>query len=206
MIASLTGTISYKTPELRKDSYFVIVAGGIGYKVYTPVSNLKKIKEEAEITVYTYLAVSERAMDLYGFLDPADKTFFTLLLDVPGIGPKSAVGILDKTTMNEVQQAILGDDPTVLTKMSGLGEKTAEKIILTLKSKVQSLTAKPKSKKDQAQFVADIDAFDALVSFGYTAVEAKKALNQVDQKISDSSKRLKGALKILGNSDRAIKR
>jgi len=198
MIASLSGQITYISPGLRKDSYLVISAGGVGYKVYVPVSNLKRLAEGQTITIYTYLSVSERAMDLYGFLDPADKTFFTLLLDVPGIGPKSAINILEKTTMNEVQRAILDDDPTVLTKMSGLGEKTAEKIILTLKRKVESLTVKPKGKKEQAQAAADNDVFDALVSFGYSAVEAKKALNQVDKKITDSSQRLKEALKILG--------
>ena len=198
MIASLSGKITYKSPELRKDSYFVIDAGGVGYKVYAPISNLRKIKEQSDITVYTYLSVSERAMDLYGFLDPADKTFFTLLLDVPGIGPKSAIGILGKTTMSEVQQAILNDDPTVLTKMSGLGEKTADKIIVTLKSKVEKLTAKPKGKRAQVQAVADADAFDALVGFGYSAIEAKKALAQVDGKITESGKRLREALKILG--------
>lgn len=198
MIASLNGKIIYKSPELRKDSYFIIEAGGVGYKVYTPLSNLKKIKESNEIIVYTYLAVSERSMDLYGFLDPADKTFFTLLLGVPGVGPKSAVSILNKTTMSEVQQAILDDNPEVLTKMSGLGEKMADKIIITLKSKVESLTVKPKGKKAKAQAAADTDAFDALVSFGYSAIEAKKALERVDKKITDTSQRLKEALKILG--------
>ncbi|MFA6255277.1 MAG: Holliday junction branch migration protein RuvA [Patescibacteria group bacterium] len=198
MIASLSGQITYKSPELRKDSYFVISAGGVGYKVYTPLSNLKKLSEGQQATVYTYLAVSERAMDLYGFLDPADKTFFTLLLDVPGIGPKSAIAILEKTTMSEVQQAILSDDPTVLTKMSGLAEKTAEKIIVTLKRKVESLTVKPKGKKAQAQAAADTDVFDALVSFGYSAVEAKKVLSRIDPKITEPSKRLKEALKNLG--------
>jgi len=198
MIASLNGKIIYKSPELRKDSYFIIEAAGVGYKVYTPVSNLRKIKEGQELIIYTYLSVSERGMDLYGFLDPADKTFFTLLLGVPGIGPKSAVSILGKTTMSEVQQAILDDDPTILTKMSGLGEKTAESIIVTLKSKVESLSAKPKGKKAQAQASADTDAFDALVGFGYSAVEAKKALSQVDSKITDAGARVREALKILG--------
>lgn len=163
-----------------------------------PQSNLKKLKEEDDVKVYTYLSVSERAMDLYGFLDPADKTFFTLLLEVPGIGPKSAIGILDKTTMAEVQQAILNDDPTVLTKMSGLGEKTADKIIVTLKSKVEKLTSKSKDKKSENSISADTDAFDALVSFGYSSIEAKKALSQVDIKISESGKKLREALKILG--------
>ncbi|MAF13660.1 MAG: Holliday junction branch migration protein RuvA, partial [Parcubacteria group bacterium] len=119
MIASINGKVSYKSPELRKDSYFVVEAHGVGYKIFSPLSNLKKLKEGDEVLVFTYMAVSERALDLYGFLDPADKTFFTLLLDVPGIGPKSAVGILGKTTMAEVQQAIIDDNPEVLTKMSG---------------------------------------------------------------------------------------
>lgn len=198
MIASLSGKITYKSPQTRKDSYFVVVAGGVGYKVYTPVSNLKKVQEGDVITVYTYLAVSERAMDLYGFLDPADKTFFTLLLGVPGVGPKSAVSILDKTTMSEVQQAIIDDNPEVLTKMSGLGEKMADKIIVTLKSKVESLTIKPKGAKAKAKASTDADVFDALVGFGYSALEAKKALTQVDRKITDTSQRLKEALKILG--------
>ena len=198
MIASLSGKVTYKSPELKKDSYFVISAAGVGYKVYTPASNLKRVEEGQDLTVYTYLAVSERALDLYGFLDPADKTFFTLLLDVPGIGPKSALAILGKTTMAEVQQAILDNDPNVLTKMAGLGEKTAEKIIVTLKNKVESLTVKPKSKKARAQAEIDLDTFDALVGFGYSAVEAKRALNQIDKKITDVSQRLKAALKILG--------
>jgi Holliday junction DNA helicase RuvA len=198
MIASLRGTITYKSPELRKDSYLVIDVGGVGYKVYMPSSNLKKVKEEQTAIVYTYLSVSERAMDLYGFLDPADKTFFTLLLEVPGIGPKSAIGILEKTTMAEVQQAILSDDPNVLTKMSGLGQKTADKIIITLKSKVEKLTAKSKDKKSDVASSNDSDAFDALVSFGYSTLEAKKALSQVDDKVTESGKRLREALKILG--------
>ena len=134
---------------------------------------------------------------MYGFLDPADKTFFTLLLDVPGIGPKSALGILEKTSMQEVQQAILDDDPTVLTKMSGLGEKTADKIIVTLKGKVEKLTVKQKGKKGKELVSADSDAFDALVSFGYTAAEARKALEKVDSRIEDSGEILKQALKIL---------
>ncbi|OGY51028.1 MAG: Holliday junction DNA helicase RuvA [Candidatus Buchananbacteria bacterium RIFCSPLOWO2_01_FULL_56_15] len=198
MIASLKGVVTYKSPQLRKDSYFVIEAGGVGYKVYAPLSNLKKMSEGKTVTAYTYLAVSERAMDLYGFLDPADKTFFTLLLEVPGIGPKSALGILDKTTMAEVQRAILDNDPEVLTQLAGLSEKTAEKIIVALKSKVESLTARPRGgKQAPAERSADSEAFEALVSIGYSAIEARRALNQVDQKIADSSQRVKAALKLL---------
>jgi len=200
MIASLNGIVAYKSPELRKDSYFIIDVGGVGYKVYTPVSNLQKVSEGDKALVYTYFSVSEYAMDLYGFLDPADKTFFILLLDVPGIGPKSALGILEKTTMKEVQQAVLDNDPKILTKMAGLGEKTAEKIIMALKDKVESLTAKPKGKIEQAAKAVDEDVFDALASFGYSAVEARRALNQVDKGITNSGDKLKRALKFLAKN------
>lgn len=198
MIATISGKIIYKSPALRKDTYFIIEAHGVGYKVFTPESNHKHVAEGDELTVYTYLSMSEYAMDLYGFLDPADKTFFTLLLDVPGIGPKSALGILGKTTMAEVQQAILDEDPSLLTKMGGLGEKTADKIIVTLKSKVESLSARPKGAKGKAVKDADVEAFDALVGFGYSAAEAKKALSQVDVKISEVGEKIKEALKLLG--------
>src|SRR3989338_9820132 len=198
MIASLNGTITYKSPELRKDSYLVIQAGGVGYKVFMPVSNLRQITEGQSAVLYTYLAVSENAMDLYGFLNPADKTFFTLLLEVPGIGPKSAIGVLEKTTMQEVQQAILDNDPTVLTKMAGIGVKTADRIIVALKDKVESLTVKSSGGKKGTETVrADADAFEALVSFGYTAQEARKVLNTIDPGITDSSEILRTALKLL---------
>jgi Holliday junction DNA helicase RuvA len=183
---------------LRKDSYFIIEVAGVGYKVYATAGNLRQTAEGDKIMLYTYLAVSEKALDLYGFLDPADKTFFTLLLEVPGIGPKSAIATLEKTTMKEVQDAILNDDPNMLVKMSGLGQKTAEKIILALKDKVQSLTARPKGEKGEAAGNSDLDAFDALVGFGYTAAEAKNALAAVDKNITDAGQRVREALKILG--------
>jgi Holliday junction DNA helicase RuvA len=200
MIASLSGKITYKSPELRKDSYFVVDVCGVGYKVHAPASNLKKVAEGEKIIVYTYLAVSENALDLYGFLNPADKTFFTLLLDVPGIGPKSAMGILQKTTMAEVQQAILENDPSILTKMSGLGQKTAEKIVMSLKDKVQSLSARPRTEGEKASADFEADIFDALVGFGYSATEAKKAMSQIDKKDEDTSKCIREALKILGKN------
>ena len=198
MIATLSGKIIYKSPELRKDSYFIIDVGGVGYKVFIPSSNHKHVAEGQDVTVYTYMSVSEYSLDLYGFLDPADKTFFTLLLDVPGVGPKSALNILGKTTMAEVQQAILDENPKILTDMAGLGEKTADKIIITLKNKVESLSARPKDAKGQAVKDADAEAFDALVGFGYTAAEAKKALNQVEAKVTDVGQRIRQALKVLG--------
>lgn len=198
MIASLNGKIIYKSPELRKDAYFIIEASGVGYKVFTPASNHKHIKEGSNVVVYTYLSVSERALDLYGFLNPADKTFFTLLLDVSGIGPKKAIGILDKTTMADVQQAILENDISVLTKMDGLSEKTAEKIMVELKSKVESLSARPTSPAGQAAKNADAEAFDALVGFGYSVAEAKQALAKVDSSITEVGQRIRQAFKLLG--------
>lgn len=197
MIASLSGKIIYKSPELRKDAYFIVEAGGVGYKVFTPLSNHKNIEEGKDVIVYTYMSISERAMDLYGFLDPADKTFFTLLLGVPGVGPKSALGILGKTTMAEVQQAILDDNTSILTDMAGLSEKIADKILITLKSKVESLSAPAKGEKGRIIKGADVEAFEALVGFGYSAAEAKRALSQVDNKIDDVGEKIRQSLKAL---------
>ncbi|MBN1779189.1 MAG: Holliday junction branch migration protein RuvA [Candidatus Buchananbacteria bacterium] len=200
MIASIHGQVIYKTSELKKDSYLVIEAAGVGYKIFTPASRLANVNIGDEVIAYTYLSVSEYAMDLYGFLDMEDKTFFMLLLDVPGIGSKSAIGILEKTTMKEVQQAILDNDPTILTKMAGLGAKTAEKIIMALKDKVESLSVKTKGKNQVVAANLDSDAFEALVSFGYSNIEARKALGQVDSTITDSGQRVKEALKILNKN------
>lgn len=198
MIASLNGKIIYKSSELRKDSYFIIETSGIGFKVYSPANNLRQIKENEIVVVYTYLAVSESALDLYGFLNPADKTFFTLLLEVPGIGPKSAMNILDKTTMKDVQQAIMENNHEILTKVSGLGQKTAEKIILALRDKVPSLTSNKKGEKGGESGGVDLDVFEALTSFGYTNIEVKKVLSQIDSNITEVGLRVKEALKILG--------
>jgi Holliday junction DNA helicase RuvA len=197
MIASLHGTITYRSPEMRKDSYVVVTCAGVGYKVYTPVSNLQRVDEGAEATFYTYLAVSENSMDLYGFLNPADKTFFTLLLDVPGVGPKTAIATLEKTTMADVQQAIFANDALLLVKSSGLSQKMAEKIIVTLKDKVESLTSRSKG-ENVSPSIPDADVFDALTGFGYTTSEARKALSQIDPSITENGKRLREALRILG--------
>jgi len=194
MIASLSGKVTYKSPELKKDSYFVITCSGIGFKVYTVASNLRRLKEDEDNIVYTYLAVSENSMDLYGFLNPADKTFFTLLLDVPGIGPKSALGILEKTSMSEVQQAIMENNPELLTKVSGIGLKTAEKIVVALKDKVESLTVYHRQPGEPDRI--DSDVFDALVGFGYPAALAKKVMSQIDQS-KDTQSQIKEALKML---------
>ncbi len=194
MIVSLHGTISYKSSELRKDAHVVIVVSGVGYKVFVPLTTLQRLREEEEVTLHTHFAVSEHSQDLYGFLDPADKTFFSLLLDVQGVGPKSALGILNKTTMAEVQQAIFNNDPSVLTKISGLGAKTAEKIIMSLKDKVAGFVSSGTSSVSSGE----TDVFDALVGFGYSAAEAKHALAAISETTTDTSEKIREALKLLG--------
>jgi Holliday junction DNA helicase RuvA len=196
MIASLKGIVSYKTPELRKDCYVVLDVNGVGYKVFTPASNIKRLNEGEEAILFTYMSVSERALDLFGFLDPADKTFFSLLLEVPGVGPKSALQILNKTTMLDVQQAVLENNSASLVALSGLGQKTADKIIVTLKSKVAHLSVSQTDKKSNTLTATD-DVIDALASFGYSGAEIKKALSSIDSSITDTSERIREALKSL---------
>jgi len=196
MIVSLTGIISYKTPSLRKDGYVVVNVQGVGYKVATPSSSLEKITEGDNITIFTYMSFNDRSgFDLYGFLEPADKTFFTLLLEVPGIGPKSAIGILDKATMSDVQQAILNDDVGILTAASGLTAKTAEKIVVALRDKVEKLASRGSvGGKAVTRAIIDADVLEALTSLGYSANEAKQAIAGIDASLTDSSERLKAAL------------
>jgi len=194
MIASVHGKITYLTPQLRKDSYFVVEAFGVGYKIFTSGKTVASVRVGQDVTVFTYLSVSERALDLYGFLQPADKTFFSLLLTVPGIGPKSAIAILDKASMHDVQQAVLNDDPSILTKMAGMTLKTAEKIVVALKDKVESLTSRTSGKASNA---TDADAFDVLESFGYTAAEARRALEHVGSDVTSTAERVRQALRIL---------
>ncbi len=194
MIARLQGTIQYISPSLKKDSHVIIDVGGVGYKVQIPSTALASLTEQQDAILHTYMSVSEYAMNLYGFLNAGDKSFFEMLLDVPGVGPKSAVGILEKVTLSDVQQAIVDNDPEVLTKVSGLGKKTAEKIIVALKDKLD-LDSEALRKSGSGRST-DVDVFDALVGFGYSAAEAKAALDKISPD-ADTSDKLKQALQLL---------
>ena len=167
----------------------ILDVGGVGYKVFTNTAIIGA--KSAKTTFWTYLAVRENALDLYGFATKEELAFFELLLTVSGIGPKSAMAIMTVASLQNLRHAIASGDTSHLTKVSGVGKKNAEKIVLELKDKLEGLSV------DMSHSVSgDVDALEALKSLGYGEREAREALKKVTD-TKDAGEKVKKALKIL---------
>lgn len=189
MITHLTGTVIDK-----EERSAVIVVHGIGYKVFMASATLEKLKNGAEASLWTHLAVREDAHTLYGFAAKDELNFFELLISsVSGIGPKTALGILNVSSVQNIRKAVTTGDTSHLTKVSGIGKKMADKIVLELKGKFGA-----DSGEDGISLRDEVDALEALKALGYKHGEAREALKEVDQTITDTGERVKKALKILG--------
>lgn len=189
--------ISYLDGKVIKiaDKYIILNVGGVGYKVFLSGSDLGKLQQSREnVKVYTHLHVREDALEFYGFLTDAELEFFELLITISGIGPKAALNIISTDSPSVVAGAILREDVGYLTKISGIGSKTAQKIILELKDKVSKLSFKI----DNVGASPNMDAIDALVSLGWNAKEAREALRNVAREITGTEARIREAMKILG--------
>lgn len=189
MISQVRGKIILKT-----DKFVVIDVGGLGYKVGVSVDTLARLKNKEEVSLWTHLHVREDALDLYGFLDQSELEFFEMLINISGIGPKSALGIIGVAPIETLKKAIASGDNSYLTKVSGVGRKTAEKIVLELRDKLSALG----HKAEYGELSGELDATLALQSLGYSQNEARDALKKVDSSITDTSAKVKAALKILG--------
>lgn len=186
MISHLKGTILYH--DLKSVTLDV---GGVGYKIYTNAGSLGgESGKQAEF--WTYLAVRETALDLYGFKTKEELDFFELLITVSGIGPKSALGILSIASISNLQHAISSGDISHLTKVSGIGKKSAEKIVLELKDKLESIL--PGSVHSIS---GDIDALEALQALGYGEREAREALKKAHGE--NTEQKVRAALKNLNS-------
>ena len=195
MIASLKGTVAHL------DSRYVILdVNGVGYKVFVTDDTLHGMKKSAEASFWTYLAVREDALDLYGFTTKKDKDFFELLISVSGIGPKSALNIMSLVSSDQLVSAIRTGSTSHLVKVSGIGRKTAEKIVLELKDKLGSIES-AEGREIAAELSSDMDVIEALKALGYDADDAREALKKVgvDSKGNDLdvSSKVKAALKVL---------
>lgn len=177
MIRSLEGTVSF----LGENSV-VIAIHGVGYLVHTPTARGQFVPGET-VFLHTYQVVRENALDLYGFLDRDELTFFELLLDVPKIGPKSALQILCQADVSLLCTAIIEQDPEHLSKMSGIGKKTASNLVSHLAGKVDNLFAVDSLKHPtQTQLTqAQTDAIDALITLGYDPHEARTYVLKEDK-------------------------
>lgn len=188
MIRYLEGTVLSAGAD-----HAILVVGGVGYKVHATPETIARCSEGELAQVHTYLAVRENALDLYGFLTTGELSLFELLLTVSGIGPKSALGVLSLASPEAVRTAIHEGDASYLTKVSGIGKKTAEKIVHELKDKAALLG------EVVARAGGDDDAIEALHAMGYTLQEARDAMKRVARDVEGGSARLREALKQLGN-------
>lgn len=176
----------------KDEKFFVIEAGGIGYKVFSHQEILDKIPEIGRsVKVWTHLYVREDALDLYGFLEREELDFFETLIGISGIGPKSALGILAQAPVNLLKEAIVSDDETFFTRVSGIGRKTAQKLVLELKSRL-SREVKPVPGSN-SEILAQ--ALEALVSLGYKEREAREILRKLPKEARSVEEKVKSALK-----------
>lgn len=185
MLYNLKGTLTVS------DVGFVVVeCGGVGFKCFTSlntVTNLGKVGDK--VNIYTYLAVREDAMDLYGFADINELDAFKLLISVSGIGPKAAIAILSELTPDRLAICIASGDAKAITKAQGVGKKTAERVVLELKDKMASI-----SSGDTALAVSSIstvgdssvaaEAVEALVALGYSQSDASVVVGAMDKSLS----------------------
>src|SRR3989344_4493439 len=132
MISLLEGQV-----EFKGEKFAIIKVAGVGYKIFAGQETLQKIPEKGvDVKLWTHQHVREDALELYGFLHFAELEFFELLLNVPGIGPKGGLGVMNIASVDTLKKAIGAGDTSYLTRVSGIGRKTAEKIVLELKEKM----------------------------------------------------------------------
>ncbi len=180
MIAHLRGKI-----EEKFGNFLTIDVNGVGYEIAVPTPDFEAVNLGEEKKFYTYHAVRENAEDLYGFSSLAAKKIFELLISVQGIGPKAAIAILSLAEAEEVRNAIANADAAFISKASGVGKKSAERVIVDLRDKVgiPSHYGATETKFATVQPAND-EALDALIALGFPLKEATAALEKVDLSLS----------------------
>jgi holliday junction DNA helicase RuvA len=191
MIGSISGTVRHK--DLHE---LLVDVSGVGYKIFSTTDTALEAAEGQEIFLWTYLAVRENALDLYGFLDKETLHVFELLITISGIGPKTALSILNVASPEMLRQAVANDDTTYLTKVSGIGKKNAEKIVLELRDKLVTSSA-----DKRGNLRAEGDVMEALLSLGYNDRDIRDVLKKLPKETGNTAERVKAALKILSDRD-----
>lgn len=180
----------------------LLEVGGVGYLVRVPLSALPAIQTSSGITsLFIHTAVREDAIDLYGFISQEELSFFKQLMSVSGIGPKSALNILNLTDVHTLKRGIAQGDAGSLTKVFGIGKKSAERIVVELRDKITlEVAARPAG---AAHAGDDMEVIEALMALGYSATEARRALKEAHKSGMVGAgvrlqERLSAALKTLG--------
>lgn len=192
----------------------VVDVGGVGYRAYVPASTRSRLPAAGrEVFLYTSLQVREDSMTLYGFLEPAELELFEVLIGVSGIGPKVALAVLSAASPEEFRRAIALADVGFLTRLPHIGKKTAQRLLLELKEKMGAIAAEPEGQPGlvaaggtgagagDPAVQAWTEAMEALVSLGYSRMEAGQALEQVRPQVAEGAQApaiIRAALRWLG--------
>ncbi len=191
MIAYLAGKIQFK-----KNNFLVVIVNGVGYKVSVSQDIFLKVSEGESISLYIYHHVREDSQQLFGFESFDELSLFELLISVSGIGPKTALNVFSTAGIDDIKSAIINGDASILKKVSGIGGKTAERIVLELKNKIDDIS-NLNLLKSKEELDVDADAVEALISLGYSRQQVRDALKSVEPAVKDLSLRVKAALKFL---------
>ncbi|MTK08880.1 MAG: Holliday junction branch migration protein RuvA [Hungatella sp.] len=181
MISFVKGPIAEMTGDC-----VVIECGNVGYEIFIPLSVFEKLPGVGrEVKLYTYFQVREDAMCLYGFLSRQDLKMFKQLISVNGIGPKGALGILSAMDPDDLKRAVISGDAKAISRAPGVGAKTAQRIILDLKDKIDIEDMIPAAFKEAVNDLGKEtgvtgEAIDALTALGYSPAEAGRAVRQVE--------------------------
>ncbi|MCF0156634.1 MAG: Holliday junction branch migration protein RuvA [Veillonella sp.] len=199
MIGYVRGIVTH----LFNDACYVDVHG-VGYRVYVPVTTRQHLLEGDEVTLFTYTNVREDAIQLYGFKSQEEYELFILLISVSGIGPKVGLGILSGMTPEAFKMAVINGQVQTLTKLPGIGKKSAERLVLELKDKLAKMTS---IKLDTAAVIEPIgpaqtgvagEAIEALVALGYSQDEVSSIVDGLNDGTRDAASLIKESLKVIG--------
>lgn len=197
MLAYINGKIEIKTNE-----YVIADVGGIGYKIFMSESSLAELELGSNKKIFTYMKVREDDISLYGFLNNEELLTFELLISVGGVGAKTAIGILSNIAPSSFALAVISNDVNTLKKLPGIGAKTAQRIILELKDKMESESAISQTDeeiKTAVKLGSKVeDAMEALLVLGYNRKEIEKVLDKIETKELDVEGIIKAGLKLLG--------
>jgi len=175
MIGSLKGKIISKKP-----TKIIVDVNGVGYLVNISINTFEKIADLEDVTLYTYLSVKQDSLDLYGFYSLAEKEMFELLINVNGIGPKSAQSILSGIQIEDLKDALKNGNIARIVSVPGIGRKTAERMVIELRDKVDSVIESG-SGVSTAGYGLRNDAIAALVNLGYNQKTAERAVRSVSE-------------------------
>jgi holliday junction DNA helicase RuvA len=181
MIGYLTGKIISKKP-----TKIILDVNGVGYLVHISITTFEKLGNAESVSLFTYLAVREDALDLYGFFTQSEKEMFELLISVSGIGPKLAQSILSGIQIGELNEALKTGNIARLVAIPGIGRKTAERLLVELRDKVESL-AIAMDNKASVSFSVRSDAIAALTNLGYNRANAERVVKSIVDKSPNAS-------------------